>query len=454
MVLGVTVRTAFVRRALLPARPVRRSPWPATWAMLLVLGSGGLLAVGCDKVTSDNIALWKTTEKGPGKLAAALHDRSLEPKLRAEVAVALVDLGKPEEVETTLSALPANERWELMKTVVPALEAAMTGAVGPEKALGYRDALFSLRALASAEDQARIDAALLPGIEVALRSGRVPNGRHSVEKILLAVGAPAGGMLAKLLGEPIAGYAAVADLLARVGDESARAAGAASLVARAARQKPVPDATWKSLGVLGGPAAVKFLQDTIEHGDREDARSAVRALQQRREPQLLPLALRVAGDPGADPTVRDEMFGVIEVIGGPQSQAGLVHIIATDRQEIVRYRAFESLLVVGKANAIVAGLEAFPVGAPYKKGDVDDLLVKLIQKVGATAHPALLKALDSKIPLARMAAVMSLEHLGQPPDAAPLETLAKDTTMIKGFPSGETVGKEATRVAAALRRKG
>ena len=85
---------------------------------------------------------------------------------------------------------------------------------------------------------------------------------------------------------------------------------------------------------------------------------------------------------------------------------------------------------------------------------MDDLLVKLIQKVGATAHPALLRALDSKIPLARMAAVMSLEHLGQPPDAAPLETLAKDTTMIKGFPSGETVGKEATRVAAALRRKG
>lgn len=422
--------------------------------MLLVLVTAGLGLAACDKVTSDNIALWKTTEKGPGKLAAALRERSLEPKLRAEAAVALVDLGRPEEVEATLSGLPASERWDLMKTVVPALEAAMTGASGPEKALGYRDALFSLRALASAEDQARIDAALLPGLEAALRSGRVPNGRHSVEKILVAMGAPAGAMLAKLLGEPIAGYAGVADLLARVGDEGARAAGAAALVARAGRQKPVPDATWKSLGLLGGPVAVKFLQETIEHGARDDARSAVRALQQRREPQLLPLALKVAGDSSADPTLRDEMFGVIEVIGGPQAEAGLRNIISTDRQEIVRYRAFESALAVGKANAVVPALEAFPLLVPYKKGDVDDLLVRLIEKLGAAARPPLLKALDSKIPLARMTAVMSLEHLGQPSDAAPLETLVKDTTMIKGFPSGETVGKEATRVAAALRSKG
>src|SRR5438477_6676763 len=123
MVLGVTARTALVRRALPPARPARlvagRSPWFARWAMLLSLAGGALAPGACDKVTSDNIALWKTTEKGPGKLAAALNERSLEPKLRAEAAVALVDLGKPEEVEVTLSGLPASERWELMKTVVP-----------------------------------------------------------------------------------------------------------------------------------------------------------------------------------------------------------------------------------------------------------------------------------------------------------------------------------------------
>jgi hypothetical protein len=64
-----------------------------------------------------------------------------------------------------------------------------------------------------------------------------------------------------------------------------------------------------------------------------------------------------------------------------------------------------------------------------------------------------LKTLDSKFPLARMTAVMSLENLGKGPDASALEKVAKDTTVIKGFPAGATIGKEATRVAGALRGK-
>ena len=428
--------------------------FPPALRLAVVLSLLLVVPVACDKVTSENVALWKTTEKGPGKLTAALHDQSVEPKLRAEVALALVDIGKADEVESTLAAMPANARWDLLKTLVPALTDAMAGASGPEKALAFRDALFSMRALAPPEEQARIDAALLPGLEQALRSGRVPNGRHSVEKILPAIGAPAGAMLAKVLAEPIPGYAAVAELLARVGDETSRAAGAANLIARASRQRPIPDAMWKSLGLLGGPAVAKLLQEKIEHGDKDEALSAARALQQHREPQLLPFALKVAADGAAARGLRDEMFGVIEVIGGPQAQVGLVHIIATEKDEVVRYRAFESLLAVGKGNAVVPGLEAFPAGASYKKDDVDDLLVKLIEKLGAPARPPLLKALESKLPLARMAAVMALEHLGQAADAQPLENLAKDTTMIKGFPGGDTIGKEAARVAVAVRSKG
>jgi len=465
MALGVIVCEDFPACGLPPAgRPCpRRQPERrrrlgirlAAWVWLALATTAGSFA--CEQVTSDSVALWKTTEKGPSKLAGALRERAVDPKLRAEAAIALIDIGKVDEVEATLAALPANERWDLMKTLVPALSGALAlaqaQAASPEKALAYRDALFSLRAGATPEDQGRIDAALLPGIEQALKTGRVPNGRHSVEKILQAMGPTAGATLAKLLAEPIPNAGAVAELLAKVGDEGARETGAANLVARAGRQHPIPDATWKALGQLGGPSAVKFFQEKIEHGDKDEARSVARALQQRREPQLLALALKVAADGGADRTLRDEMFGVVETIGGPQAQAGLNHIIATDKEEMVRYHAFESALAVGKAGALVPALEAFPPGATYKKVDVDDLLVKLIEKLGAAAHPELLKALGSKIPLARMTAVMSLEHLGKASDAAPLENLGKDTTMIKGFPAGQTIGKEATRVAAAVRSK-
>ncbi len=417
-----------------------------------VCGSAG----GCGKATSDDIQLWKTTEKGPGRLVAALGDHEAEPRLRAEAAVALVEIGKADEVDAALAAVPANERWGVIKPLVPLYVTAMGAAKdsAPEKSLALRDALFSLRASGEAGDQARIDAALMPGIEQELRSGRVRNGRHSVEKILTAVGTPAGGMLARLLGEPILGYAAVAELLARVGDEGARRKGADSLVARARRERPVSEQMWKAIGLLGGPVAVAFLEEKISTGNRDEANAAVRALQQRREPTVLAFALKVAGDSKADRSIRDEMFGVVENIGGLEARDGLVRIIQADKEELVRYRAFESLLVVAKQEGVLMGLEAFPASPSYKKVDVEDLLVKLIEKLGPPVRLVLLHGLESKFPLARMTTVLSLESMGKTSDTDALDKIAKDTGIIRGFPAGDTIGKEAARVAGTLRRKG
>ena len=60
----------------------------------LVLALAFLLAAsGCESVSSESIQRWKTTQKGPGKLQDALKDSSVAPKLRAEAAAALVDMG-------------------------------------------------------------------------------------------------------------------------------------------------------------------------------------------------------------------------------------------------------------------------------------------------------------------------------------------------------------------------
>jgi hypothetical protein len=53
--------------------------------------------------------------------------------------------------------------------------------------------------------------------------------------------------------------------------------------------------------------------------------------------------------------VRDEMFGVVEGIGGLDAEKGLVGIISSDKDEIVRYRAFESMLAARKADGHPAG---------------------------------------------------------------------------------------------------
>jgi hypothetical protein len=431
---------------------------PASGVILLAAVSVGSLG-GCSKPTSDSIQLWKTTEKGPDKLRDALSDHGVPPKLRAEAALALVDIGRAEEVDTIFTGLPADDRAEIAKTLLPGYEAGMSAqgpaAAMPERALAYRDGLFSLRQSVPAEDKRRIDAALLKALEADYKAGKPRQGRHSLDKMLTAIGADGSAMLVNvlLLDGP---YTQAADLLAKIGDDASRDKGAAALIARAPSLKTTekrPDVLYKAIGTLGGPTAVKYLQVQAASGNKEDAVLATRALAERRDPAVLAFALKVAADPKADKGMRDEMFGVVEGIGGLDAEKGLLAIISSDKDEIVRYRAFESVLAARKADGIQPGLEAFPVSATYKKVDVDDLLVKLIEKQGAAARPALVKTLGSRAPLARMTAVMALEQIGHAPDAPALEKLAGDRAPVKGFPAGDTVGKQAARAAEMVKKR-
>ena len=427
---------------------------PATGVILLAAVFGGPLS-GCNKPTSDSIQLWKTTEKGPERLHNALADHSVPPNLRGEAAIAMVDIGHGEEVDTVIASLPADDRAEIAKTLIPGYQAAMT-AQGPTgtRALEYRDALFSLRQSVPAADKQRIDAILLPALENDFKAGKLRQGRHSLDKMLTAIGPETNAMMVGVLGMDVP-YGPTADLLARIGDDASRDKGAAALIARAPKIKADkrPDLFYKALGTLGGPTALKYLEDKVTSGDKEDALMATRALGERRDPAVLAFALKVAGDPKADKTVRDEMFGVVEVIGGLDAEKGLVAIISSDKDEIVRYRACESILAARKADGIQPGLEAFPASATYKKVDVDDLLVKLIEKQGASARPALLKTLGSRAPLARMTAAMALEQMGRAPDAPALEKIAGDSAPVKGFPAGDTVGKQAARAAESAKKR-
>lgn len=419
------------------------------------------LAGGCNKPTSDSIQLWKTTQKGPERLHDALADHGVAPKLRAEAAAAMIDIGRAEEVDTVIQSLPADDRAEIAKTFQPMCELAMKDP-SPDKALAYRDALYSLRQFVPPDEQKRIDAALVPALEADLKTGHLRQGRHSVDKMLTAIGPDAAAMLARVLASPDAVYPQAADLLGKIGDPDAREKGGVALVAKAkdkartakAKAAREPEgAIYKALGAVGGPTAVKYLEEKVLGSDKEEAAFAVRALQERRDPAVLPFALKVAGDRSADKVIRDEMFGVVEKIGGLDAQKGLLEIISSDKEELVRYRAFESALVAGKNEAIGPALEAFPASASYKKVDVDDLLVKLIEKMSPSPRPALEKALASAAPLARMTAVLSLEQVGKAADAPALEKLAGDTSSVKGFPAGDTIGKEAARVAEALKKK-
>ena len=90
-----------------------------------------------------------------------------------------------------------------------------------ENALAFRDALFSLRQMlpAPAEDQKRIDAAVAGVLEADFKAGKLRQGRHSLDKMLTAIGTRVqrhAGARARRADAP---YAQAAELLAKVGDE-------------------------------------------------------------------------------------------------------------------------------------------------------------------------------------------------------------------------------------------
>jgi hypothetical protein len=414
-----------------------------------------LCAACSTRVTSENIAAWKTTQKGPERLHEALADHGVSPKLRAEAAVALIDIGRSDEVDQILTSAPADDRAVVANALEPQYEVAMKDPA-PDRALAYRDALFSLRRLVPVDTQKRIDEALLASLEAEMKAGKLRQGQHSLDKMLTAIGAGSGAMLVRVLSTPDLPYLPAAELLGKVGDESARDKGAAALVARAPQIKAAdksPEKLDRALGLIGGPTAVSYLQHEVSAEKGDAALMATRALRERRDPSVLPFALKIAGDPKADRALRDEMFEVAATIGGLEAEKGLLGIISSDKDEIVRYRAFEAVLTARKAEGIVPALEAFPASATYKRVDVDDLLVKLIEKLGQAARPALVQARGSRVPLARATAAMTLAQIGRPDDAAALTKLASDSATVKGFPAGDTVGKEASAAAEAVKKR-
>jgi HEAT repeat protein len=426
---------------------------------LVALAALGLAA--CENVTSERIQAWKSTQKGPDKIESALRSPKVPAHLRAEAAVALVDIGRPEKVDEIMAELAAGERWEIIKTIVE-IDSKRVASPQPPKVRDARDTLLSVRTYAPPEEQKRIDGILLASIETDLGAGRFSGGRHSLEKMLTAIGPPAGPMLVRLLGDPKAPYRGLAELLVKVCDEPTRDAGGAALLARLPPGKPIPNDMWLALGELGGPKVTEFLSTKMQKGPADEAIAAAKALQQSRFPSVLGLALKIAGDPKADKELRGEAFGIVEKIGGPEAQRGLVRIIAQDKNDLVRYRAHEAALAVGKAEAVVPALEAFSDKLSFKREDVVDFLVKDISKVGPQAKPAVLAALSSPSALARMTAVLALEaplpghpqtRLGAPEDAAALAKLSGDKAKLKGFPAGMTVGSEAARVALLLQGK-
>ena len=113
---------------------------------------------------------------------------------------------------------------------------------------------------------------------------------------------------------------------------------------------------------------------------------------------------------------------------------------------------------------VPAGLEAMegkvldrvPIRPFKERADVRDFLVRDLLKLGPSALGALRLSLQSKNPLARLAAAMAIGEMGSKEDAAAVGQLVGDMTKlpIKGLAGDGTVGAEARAIVEKLKVKG
>lgn len=413
-----------------------------------------VVAAACAPKAED-IERWKGTQKGPGKLKDAVGNASLSAELRGQAVAALFEIGLGNDATTVLQKTAAAERAPIVAAAVPIFEKRLTGPDPGSR--DAKDALFSVREFADAALVPRIDKDLLDWLVKDL-TARMSQGGHAGEKILLAIGAPAAKALAPLALPGSRELELVCSLLGRLPDVPSRELVADRLIAEARRRGggELPEPLLRAIAMVGTPRAGAFLSEVAESNRQGSRAAALIALMQSpadtRNDAVLASCLRVAGDKKAPGKAREAALNVAEKFG-PAAVPGLVRLLALP-EELLRWRAVEAAMLAGNEAAIEPVLLGLPVGN-YKPEDIDSYVVHDMRRLNEKAVPPL-KAVLAKADaswVAKVCAVRGLGAVGKAADGAALQPLVSDTTPLKGFAAGATLGKEAQAAQAAVAKR-
>jgi hypothetical protein len=217
-------------------------------------------------VTSQDIESWKSTQKGPDKLAAVLLDDRYTPSLRAEAAKALAEIGQWDKYDKAIEAVDAEPRKAVIEELVPMLiEAIQSGNAPPSpptaEQVAAKDGLFTTLKYAEGDVKSQVDRTLVEWC-VADFNHRFFAGRYSIEVVLEGVGEAAGDQLAEALKPDFLAYDKVTEILTKIGSKESREKAGKNLVAIAkTREGKVEEALLVALGRMGGPDVREFLLD-------------------------------------------------------------------------------------------------------------------------------------------------------------------------------------------------
>ena len=204
-----------------------------------------LSLAGC-KADSDDVQQWKGTVKGPTRLVAVIGSDQYDPELRAEAALAIVEMDRNDvdalallqrALDGVRSDSPAVSE-AIVARMIPRLEGLLSEPAGqaqtaPDPAqIRAKDAAYMVIPYAPSESKDELVRAVV-GWYSSDFEGRSLAGHYSAEQVTRSLGADAAGMLVDALHEkmPPQAMIKIAEIVGEDGDAATKERAGERLVA-------------------------------------------------------------------------------------------------------------------------------------------------------------------------------------------------------------------------------
>ncbi|HEX5658212.1 MAG TPA: hypothetical protein VFX59_13500 [Polyangiales bacterium] len=352
-----------------------------------------LVALTLSACTLDarDLDAFRETARGPEKLSALVHDPSRPSALRAEAALRLLDLERPELdgralLLDGLKSLDEGERAALVPTLEHGLTERMetpADAAPAPRAVRAKDVAVRLLPMFPPAQRAALGANVVRWIGVDVER-RADVGEFSLEQVTAQVGAASAGPSADSLRTDLQlkSLSRLTDNVLRYGDRETRAKAAAKLVEveRAYRGQPDKRASLESyalpaLGQLVDTEAARqrlvaiACDPRLELGERE---RAFDLLQGHVSATDVPVLAQTALDDSAAFSLRTRALARLGDTQSPDALKPLLALVGA-RNRTLREPAFSYALTVGGERAVTDLLAALPQhwNVSYAKDEID-----------------------------------------------------------------------------------
>lgn len=422
-----------------------------------------LLVAGCEKTTHDNLDKWLSTEKGPGKIRAALSDEDLAVDLSAHAGVNLIAKMQPsmeKDAAQALEAMSPGRRAQVVGAMAPKLwevsrveNDANYPSGGPQ--VMAKDGLVMLRKFADEATRAQIDKYLLDWYAVESYEKRATVGTMSGPVVMRMIGPPAGKRLQNVLDA----------IISAPPDPQTK------------KLKQIGDELLRGLAVSGNPESVGRILQVIKL-NRGDETLPERAAEHLYEAYIkpgdqafevqkpdalvpnLPTLVALAKDTAVQGKVADVMIDLISQTGPANCAKPLVGMVAAPHEAKFKYVITNAALRCTGAKGIVEVVSALPDSGAYWHDDITGSVSGEIAKMTPRDQVLgqLRELLGSKSTVSRWVAMEALLAMKSKEDAPKIEALKGVKDKLVGYwgevnPENKpdpSLGERAKQIATAL----